>query len=360
MTRLLIIADDLTGALDSAVPFAARGLKTMVARRPEDLESLLHGDVDVAAVSTASREGSEADARRAVARIGALVRAMAAPAPRLFKKVDSRLKGHVAAEVEEVARLGGASRAIVCPAIPTQARTVVAGFLRGRGVLEPIDIAARLAGSGLSIKAPDAADKADLARIVAEAGKEDLLVGAAGLALALADEMAPADATDRRAPRLAAPALLACGSRDPITLAQLERLRAVARPNWIEAPNGTLPDDGDPAVRSLTVLQMTAGAAAIDGHEAGHNFSASVCRLTQQDIRSLLCCGGETADAVLGASGVGVITLVGELSPGVPAGMVRLGDKNILLATKSGGFGDVDCLLQIAEDIDFPNACEID
>lgn len=359
MARLLIIADDLTGALDSAVPFAARGLKTLVARRPEDLAGILRDNVDVAAVSTASREGGEAEARRAVARIGEVIAGLGIPTPRVFKKVDSRLKGHVAAEVEEVARLGGASRAVVCPSIPAQARTVAGGFLRGRGVAEPIDIAARFAGSGLNVSAPDAADMDQLARIVAEAGEGDLLVGAAGLAFALAEEMAPADAADRRAPRLAAPALLACGSRDPITLAQLERLRAVARPNWIEAPNGTLPDEGDAVVGSLTVLQMTAGAVAIDGHEAGRNFSATVCRLMQQDIRSLLCCGGEIADAVLGASGIGVITLVGELSPGVPAGMVRLGDKNILLATKSGGFGDVDCLLQIAEDIDFPNACEI-
>ena len=52
--QLLIIADDLTGALDSAVTLARVGLRCVVARRPSDLPGAAEG-AEVVAVSTASR-----------------------------------------------------------------------------------------------------------------------------------------------------------------------------------------------------------------------------------------------------------------------------------------------------------------
>src|SRR5262245_11514476 len=65
--RVLIIADDLTGALDSAVTMTGTGLRCVVARRPRDVAAALWREPDVLAVSTASREGGEAAARAAVA-----------------------------------------------------------------------------------------------------------------------------------------------------------------------------------------------------------------------------------------------------------------------------------------------------
>ena len=64
--RVLIIADDLTGALDSAVTFTGAGLRCVVARRPGDVASALGRRPDVLSVSTASREGNAAAARDAV------------------------------------------------------------------------------------------------------------------------------------------------------------------------------------------------------------------------------------------------------------------------------------------------------
>ncbi len=42
MPRLILVADDLTGALDSAVAFAARGMETVVARGERGLKSVRH------------------------------------------------------------------------------------------------------------------------------------------------------------------------------------------------------------------------------------------------------------------------------------------------------------------------------
>ena len=65
--RVLIIADDLTGALDSAVTLTGAGLRCVVARRPGDIAAALALAPDVLSVSTASREGGAAAARAAVA-----------------------------------------------------------------------------------------------------------------------------------------------------------------------------------------------------------------------------------------------------------------------------------------------------
>ena len=65
--RVLIIADDLTGALDSAVALTGAGLRCVVARRPADVPAALRERPDVLSVSTASREGGASAARAAVA-----------------------------------------------------------------------------------------------------------------------------------------------------------------------------------------------------------------------------------------------------------------------------------------------------
>jgi hypothetical protein len=51
--------------------------------------------------------------------------------------------------------------------------------------------------------------------------------------------------------------------------------------------------------------------------------------------------GGETARAVLGARGIRMLRLLGEVEPGVPFGMARDGT---LVCTKAGAFGSRETL----------------
>ncbi|GAB1583889.1 four-carbon acid sugar kinase family protein [Phyllobacterium phragmitis] len=359
MTKLLIIADDLTGALDSAAPFAVRGLRTVIACRPKYLDAALARQAEIVAVSTASREGSIEAARSAVAEVMRSAARVGIGMPRqIFKKIDSRMKGHVRVETLLAAEACGAGRLVVCPAIPAQDRIVQGGAVRGRGVWEPIGIRGIFPAMDMDVLAADAVSDKDLERIVSFVGPTDMLVGAAGLSGALARALAPEDFA-RTAPHLRAPALLAIGSRDPITLGQIARLREKADPAWIGAPNGiTAADMQDGA--AITVLQMLPSHEMISGDQANRNFSGTVHRFLDRGVESLLCCGGETADAILASAGSGIIELEGELLPGVPAGMIEIDDKRVLIATKSGGYGDVDCFADIAEGIDFMESCGID
>lgn len=346
--RVLLIADDLTGALDSAVALAGAGLRTAVARRPADVAAALAGGPEALAVSTASREGDAAAARAAVAAALDAVAAAGAALPAIVvKKVDSRLKGHVAAESRALAARTGRTRALVAPAVPAQGRRVADGMLTGAGVPAPVDVAAAMAASGLAVTVPDTTTDGDFDAPLAAAlaGAPALLVGAAGLAAAVARRLAPGAAPPSR-PVLGGPLLLAVGSRDPITLAQVARLAASGRAAIAEAPDGACP--ALPAADAVLVRLTAAEGRRFEAPAAGARFAAGIAGIVGDGgVRTLLGCGGETADAILGALGVGVLAVEGEILPGVPVSRMVAGGRTMRLVTKSGGFGDADALVAV-------------
>ena len=122
--RIFVVADDLTGANDTAVHFAKVGLATATLLAAEDLGAL--GSFDVFARSTGSRglPGREAYdlAQQVTLALGADAGDL------IYKKIDSALRGNLAAEIEGVLdALPGAHAAVVAPAYPKNGRTTVAG-----------------------------------------------------------------------------------------------------------------------------------------------------------------------------------------------------------------------------------------
>lgn len=123
----LILADDLTGAFDTAVKFAQGGLRTRVELRDPGTMST-EPRPEVLAYSTDSRMLSPAEAyrrTRAAARVGS---------DSIFKKVDSTLRGNLGAEIDAVLDLMTSHGAVLSPALPSQRRTVVEGRLLIDGV----------------------------------------------------------------------------------------------------------------------------------------------------------------------------------------------------------------------------------
>src|SRR5690606_34358673 len=128
MTKILIVADDLTGALDSSVAFASRGLRTLVVRDLAGIGQALSQGPDVLALATGTRELPERDA---VDMVEAMLAGIGPWPGLVFKKVDSRLKGHVLAETAAMTRLLDCRETIVAPAIPDFGRLVRNGQLSG-------------------------------------------------------------------------------------------------------------------------------------------------------------------------------------------------------------------------------------
>jgi 4-hydroxythreonine-4-phosphate dehydrogenase len=125
--RLLILGDDLSGTADCAVKCTHRGLASVVCLNAAATPDVTAG-TDVLAIDTDTRRASPADAASANAQAW---RAHGT-GRRLYKKIDSTLRGNVAAEVAALAAHAG--MAIVAPALPEAGRTTRNGCLHVHGV----------------------------------------------------------------------------------------------------------------------------------------------------------------------------------------------------------------------------------
>src|SRR5262249_2005915 len=133
--RVVIVADDLTGAMDVAGPLADRGLMTLaVATRegctPRDLEGGA-----VISINADSRHLSAPEAARCMHRIASDL--LDEDAEILIKKIDSTLRGNVVAETLAMLDATRRSVAVVAPAFPGQKRTVRGGMVHVDGVALP-------------------------------------------------------------------------------------------------------------------------------------------------------------------------------------------------------------------------------
>lgn len=329
---ICIIADDLTGAFDAAAPFAGRGQSVIVALHPGAMARALSFASDVVAVSTQSREISP---REAASRVAAIAASLPAGV-RLFKKVDSRLKGNVAAELAALAP----RHLLVAPAIPEFGRIVRNGHVSGFGIDKPISVAGTLGELIKMAEVPDISSTAEMQAALRVVPNETLLVGARGLAEALAVAMT-GRAEKRLVPRPVERILMVIGSRDPITLAQVAALRAERGVDWHGAPNGVMAALGSSG--EVTVVQATPGTLAATGNDVAAALANSVHPALTAQADAIFLTGGATAEAVLRQMALEVLQLEGEVLPGVP--LARAGNQAMIL--KSGGFGNEETLVQL-------------
>src|SRR3954466_9481969 len=120
--RVVIVADDLTGAMDSSGPFAARGIKTWVVAMPMRCDPALLESARVVSVNTETRH---LPATEAAARVREIVRHLGCERFNVVvKKIDSTLRGNVAAETLALMDASGRREAVVAAAFPAQGRTV--------------------------------------------------------------------------------------------------------------------------------------------------------------------------------------------------------------------------------------------
>ena len=336
---LRLLADDLTGALDTAAEFAA--LCGAVPVR-WDAAAPITGSL---ALSTATRE---APRDVAMARVRAAAPLLTG-ADITVRKLDSLLRGHPAAELAACLE-GGAWRSVVlAPAFPAQGRVTRGGqpFARQadggwQAVAAPLH--ELLAAEGLASRAGDPArplppgivvfdaeTDADLARIVAcgrAAPGPVLWCGSGGLGRALA-----ADAPARADTTLRTPVLGLFGSDQPATTRQLTACGpfALVLRDGAEAPRvaACLHARGA-ALVGFAIPPGTARDAAARRIATG---IAQVCAALPRP-GTLLVAGGET----LGTTAIEANGLVG---PGVPRSLLRGGSwDGLRLVSKSGAFGD--------------------
>src|SRR5215210_7918090 len=126
MAQVLIVADDLSGAADSAIACAAAGAETMVLLDPKSSPS----GATVVAVDANSRPMAPEEAGLAAAAV--VERLYVQDTSILYHKMDSTLRGNWAIELAHILPAAGkvlreTPLAIVAPAFPGTGRTTLHG-----------------------------------------------------------------------------------------------------------------------------------------------------------------------------------------------------------------------------------------
>src|SRR5688500_898882 len=108
MPKLLVIADDLSGATDVGVQFAKQGVRAFVTIRSTDTRqnlAELFAASEVVLVDIESRHVAPEEAGRRVMEL--VEEAFAAGVKLFYKKTDSTLRGNVGAELDALLKVSG-------------------------------------------------------------------------------------------------------------------------------------------------------------------------------------------------------------------------------------------------------------
>ncbi|MBW2058953.1 MAG: four-carbon acid sugar kinase family protein [Deltaproteobacteria bacterium] len=127
--RCLVVADDLTGAVDCGARFARRGLGTLMVlpKRPIGRGLSSYGGRDVLVLSTNSRGLGPEEASNAVR--GSLGGYDQEAFPVVYKKIDSTLRGNIGIEIDATLEATGTATGFVAPSYPEMGRRVVGGVV---------------------------------------------------------------------------------------------------------------------------------------------------------------------------------------------------------------------------------------
>ncbi|AYN96650.1 four-carbon acid sugar kinase family protein [Pseudomonas sp. LTJR-52] len=392
--RLMIIADDLSGAADCAIAFASLGLDTVVTLDP----SHDTGAAQVIAIDTDTRRLSSSEA--AARTVAAYQKSKAGQ--RLYKKIDSTLRGNWAAEVAALQALAGL--AIVAPAFPATGRTTHEGqvlvhgqplettetwklehadqcadlnimletaglrtakltleTLRGDAFVltEHIKQIAKGDSQALIVDAETSEDLRRLAQVTAKMSEGLFWVGSGGLAREIAGLPDLFDSPSQDVSfmqRKLAPILVLVGSLSDVSDRQCIMLKERAGIQELTIMPGVLRKG--PAYAAWSEWERRIGACLKRGEDLllrigrdetfdpaeGALLSASLAAMIRphfDKVGGLIATGGETARAMLGAVGIGSLKLQCEVEAGVAFGRPiasRDGYRPGVI-TKAGAFG---------------------
>ena len=363
--RILIVADDLTGACDAAVGFAQRGAHTQVLI---DSQWTSSAPVQVRAICTESRD---LPVTQAVERLSRIVRqSNVQPHHHVFKKIDSVFRGNTSQEIQAAIEAFPDRFAVIAPSFPALGRTAVDGTIIVRDIagertilvrkmLEEIGLRPTWIAAGQSAEAIeqamranhesgqravfcDAATEDDLAAIVA-AGRRlpngVQWIGSGGLAHALASDVLgdTVQADYGSGPIAKSTVFVFVGTDHPVTLQQLSTLHQ--QHNAAIWPSGIDMDDVP-----VVVFPVSFEATTEDG------IRSAMARFTKQQIGCLFMTGGDTAMLVCRALGIRALSLKQEFEPGIPTAVAIGGDfSGAMVVLKSGGFGEAEAISRIAK-----------
>lgn len=408
MVKLLIIADDFTGALDTGVQFAASGAETRVVTNINYDFDHAKETVQVLVLDAETRHLDSEDAYNTVFDI--TKRACRCKIPYIYKKTDSALRGNIGSELKAVLDAAKYPTLHFLPALPKMNRITKDGIhyvdgvsvhesIFGKDLFEPVtcsyipDMMPELIpvtvvntserwqrSDGIMIY--DAAADEELLTLGKLLMKEDELhitAGCAGFGAVL-PELLGLTGQKQKEEAQSERFLIACGSVNPITKRQLDfaeqdgfiRIRLNSRQKLDERYYRTKAGIED--LKTWKDLCMTEKRCMLDTNDLpGRRDTldyADANHMTLEELRvristtlgyivkelvnmgvdsTLLITGGDCLVGFMKHIGCDEITPVCEMAPGTVLSKIETKDRELRVISKSGGFGTEQLFTDLAK-----------
>ena len=411
MIKLLVIADDFTGALDTGVQFAGKGITTKVLNYfPEDEETLKRLQAQVLVIDAQTRHLEGQEAYRKV--FDVVKRAGDAGVPYIYKKTDSGLRGNIGKELEAALLASGEQYLTFIPALPAMDRITVGGVhyvegvpihesVFGRDPFEPVvSPSVEALFCGVSVKTVlyqesehyergrdkeigifDASSEAQIKKITEDLMKQKCLgvmAGCAGFASVLGDFL-KLEIRKVEIPVITDRMIIICGSINEITKRQIEYAeqngmkRITMTPDQQFTPGYLSSEEGKRWLYGLK-RDCEAGITCVietgisdtkkvteyrrENHipleEARVTISKTLGEILKQLLEmgldaTFMIIGGDTLAGFITEMRCGEITIYQELEQGTVLSSIRTEGKEQWIISKSGGFGDRKLLMEVEQ-----------
>lgn len=421
MIRLLIIADDFTGALDTGVQLVTHGAKVRVITNPmADLKTFAD-ETEVLVVDAETRHLSAEDAYKVIKQITEC--AVAMQIPHLYKKTDSALRGNIGAELMAFMDAAGEKKLAFIPAFPEIGRCTVNGVqyigdipvaesVFGQDPFEPVkhsevaDIIheqskvhthyasvdkTTMKENGIYVF--DASSQEELETIGEKLLTNDKLhitAGCAGFGTVLPKLLGWQQREQMVLPALDKKLLVVCGSVNPITLEQLGlaeekgfyRYRITLEQklhgsDWGRGGNAELIKELKQRLAQHPYMIIDSNDA--DGNESTRQY-ATVHEMSIEDVRvnisstigqivsnlfdspnlgTLLITGGDVLKQCMDWMEVYEMEPIGEMVPGIVLSRFTKEDCSRYVISKSGGFGEKTLINDLVKIMEHYNSMEL-
>ncbi|MCG2587512.1 four-carbon acid sugar kinase family protein [Rhodohalobacter sulfatireducens] len=404
MVELLIIADDLTGAIETGVQLAKQGISARVIHNPgTDLhQSLQKIDSTVVVYNTESRHIEQ---RLAARRVGQVVKiSRERGIKHFYKKTDSTMRGNIGAELQAFQEETGQNSIPFIPAHPKLKRFTKEGYHYigeqllhqtefGNDPLEPIEISflPDLLQKQTNLKISliykagydslpkingilvfDCQSVKDLEKIATDLIKNNLHKSIAGSAAMC--ELTPVlfnlKSKRLKLPELNKPTLLVNGSLNKISLNQVKfahekGIKIITLPehllsskNYKKDPDfrQILTDIHEEIQAGRNVILSSSDIRAEPNNKNNDKVEYEVVSkqigsiiaeiFNELHISSLFVIGGDTLMGIMDRMNCDAIAPLTEILPGVGLSMASVKNQSIQILTKPGGYGNKDVIVQ--------------
>ena len=413
MLSLLIIADDQTGSLDTGVQLAQMGLKVQISNNCDISFRMLPVETEVLVINTESRPMKPDEAYRTVC--GIVKRARKNGVKFIMKKTDSALRGNIGAELKALLDGSGEKALPFLPAYPAMNRVTRDGIHYinsvpvkdssfGKDPFEPVkhsavdeiihdqsdvsvvydEIAENLEQQITVYNITSQQQLRETTEKLCKNSRLSIMAGCAGLASVLQPVLFP-QAGKCRKQQIPANKnfLVACGSVNEASVKQVQKATEEGfyhfsltpeqklKPDYWESDEGRqqtgeimkyikeyprfILDTNDKENPDKT--RKLAEQEGISSDILRKRIPLSLNSLVKKIIENgydgvFMLIGGDTLAAFLKVMEINEITPLYEVAPGTVAATFFRNGKTGYIITKSGGFGEEDLLIRLADRLD--------